>query len=153
MREEPTIEYRDKWNAIIGKHNISGRISDPFSETFRQDLLQFPINNFYGWLEHNITTIMQWQEGTNRDWEVDIVSWKLLIGNDRVQKIITEREEEEYRFIDNISGRKILGYYKSPYENRIAVVVSRYRFVPFSGGNYSVSLDVFGCNMNVGLSY
>ena len=113
----------------------------------------FPINNFYGWLEHSITTIMQWQEGTNRDWEVDIVSWKLLIGNDRVQKIITEKEEEEYRFVDNISGRKILGYYKSPYENRIVVVVSRYRFVPLSGGNRSVSLDVFGCNMNVGLNY
>ena len=152
-RKEVSIEYRNKWNAILEGYNISGRVNNPFSETFRQDLLQFPINSFYGWLEHNISTIMQWQEATNRDWKVDIVSWKLIIGNDRVQKIITERKDEEYRFVDNISGRKILGYYKSPYENRIVAVVSHYRYSPISGGDHRVGLDVFGCNMNVGLNY
>ena len=153
IREEPTREYANRWNAILAKHNISGRVDDPFSETFRQDLLQFPIDGFYARLEHNITTVMQWQEGTKRETEADIVSWKLLIGNERVQKVIAEGEDEEQRFIDNVSGRKILGYYKSPYQNRIVAVVSRSRFVPISGGNHSVSLDVFGCNMNVGLSY
>jgi len=148
-REEATIEYRDEWNAILGKHNISGRVGDPFSETFRQDLLQFPINDFNSWLEHNIITLRQ----SGGDNDFDIVSWKLIVGNDRVQKIIAEKEDQEQRFIDNISGRKILGYFKSSYENRIAIVVSHSRFVPFSGGNYSVSLDVFGCDMNAGLNH
>ena len=149
--EEASIEYSNKWNVILGEHNISARVSAPFSETFRQDLLQFPMNDFYSRLEHNISTVTRRQ--TDSDLEIDIVSWKLIIGNDRVQKIITERKDEEYRIVDNISGRKILGYYKSPYENRIAVVVSHYRYTPISGGYHGVKLDVLGCNMNVGLNY
>ena len=149
-REEVSIEYRNRWNVILEEHNISDRVSDPFSETFRPDLLQFPINDFNSWLEHNTSTITRQQATGVTEW--DIVSWKLIIGNDKVQKIITEKEDEEHRFIDNISGRKILGYYKSPYQNRIAVVVSHYRYAPVSSGNHRIELDVFGCNMNAGLN-
>jgi len=146
--EEATIEYSKRWNIFLGEHNISARVSAPFSETFRRDLLQFPINDFYSWLDHSIITLRQ----VDSDYETDIVSWKLIIGNDKVKKIITENKDQEHRIVDNISGRKILGYYKSPYENRIVAAVIHYRYTPISGGYHGVKLNVFGCNMNVGLN-
>jgi len=144
-----STNYRSRWNAILRQYNIAGMVREPFSESFKADFLQFPINNYYGWLEHNIIT----NHREERIIDFDIVRWKLIIGNNRVQKIIAERENEAYKIVDNISGRKILGYYKSPYENRIVAAVIYYNYSPISGGNFRVGLDVFGCNMNVGLNY
>jgi hypothetical protein len=72
-------------------------------------------------------------------------------GNDTIKKNITVKRDEHNKIMPIIYGRKILGYYKSPYENRIVVVVSHYHFVSFSGGYHTVGLDLFGCNMNIGL--
>jgi hypothetical protein len=81
----------------------------------------------------------------------DIINWKLLVGNDAVQKKITENvDDKRTGWYENISGRKILGYYKSPYENRIVVITTHFDWISFSEGYYTVGFDLFGCHMSVG---
>jgi len=146
-------EYKTKWNKILEKHNITERIDDPISENFQTDLLKFPINNFNCWFDYQVKRKTNFDEDWDEDITYDTVNWKLIIGNNTIQKKISENfDEYKIPFFGNISGRKILGYYKSPYENRIVVVTTNYFWYSYSGGYYSVRLDLFGCNMNVGLS-
>jgi len=117
------------------------------------DFLKFPINNFDCWFDFQIKRETSFDEDWGEDVTCDTVNWKLIIGNKTIQKKISENSDEsKIPFFGNVSGRRILGYYKSPYENRIVVVVINYSWVSYSGGYYSVGLGLFGCNMNVGLS-
>lgn len=135
--ESSYIEYKNKWNNMLEKYNIIGRIEDPISSNFKNDLQIFPINNISCWFDYTIIKYDEWD--TN-----DIIKWKMIIGNNTIQKTITEKSERPYV---NIAGRKILGYFKSPYENRI-VVVTNYYFTYFGPGS---NVNFYGCNMDVGL--
>ena len=145
-------EYKTKWNKILEKHNIVERVDDPISENFKMDFLEFPINNFNCWFDYQIKRKTDFDKDWGEDITYDIVNWKLIIGNNTIQKKISENSDEyKIPFFGNVSGRKILGYYKSPYENRIVVITTNYFWYSYSGGYHSVGLDLFGCNMNVGL--
>jgi hypothetical protein len=153
MSGDVSSEYKTKWNALLEKHNIVGRIDDPVSESFKKDLLKFPVNNFNCWFDYQVKRSVDFDEDWGGDITRDTVNWKLVIGNNTIQKKISE-DSNQYggnSFL-YIYGRKIIGYYKSPYENRIVVVTTNYSWVSYSGGYHSVGLDLFGCNMNVGLS-
>jgi len=146
-------EHKTKWNKILEKYNIAERVNDPVSEIFKMDFLKFPINNFDCWFDYQVKRETSFDEDWDEYITYDTVNWKLIIGNNTIKKKISE-DTDEYKvpFFANISGRKILGYYKSPYENRIVVITTNYYWYSYSGGYYSVGLDLFGCNMNVGLS-
>jgi hypothetical protein len=124
-------EYKTKWNAILEENNINGRIDNPFESVFQYDLLDFPIDSFYSWFE-----------------VPDIIEWKLILGNNTIQKIISENTMEEDHRWDNIYARKILGYFKSPYENRIVIAVGRYYWGAFSGGFSFAGIELFSFNMD-----
>jgi hypothetical protein len=146
-------EYKTKWNKILEKHNIAGRVNDPVSEKFKTDYLKFPVNNFNCWFDYQVIRKTDFDETWDEDITYDTVNWKLIIGNKTIQKKVSENSDEyKIPFFGNVSGRKILGYYKSPYENRIVVITINYYWYSYSGGYYSVGLHLFGCNMNVGLS-
>lgn len=146
-------EHKTKWNKILEKYNIAGRVNDPVSENFKMDFIKFPINNFDCWFDYQVKRETSFDEDWDEYITYDTVNWKLIIGNNTIKKKISE-DSDEYKvpFFANISGRKILGYYKSPYENRIVVITTNYYWYSYSGGYYYVGLDLFGCNMNVGLS-
>ena len=138
-----TKEYIAKWNTILGNYKISGEVDNPVAGDFVNNLLEFPINNYNCWFDDSEVV-----EG-----EKNVINWILIIGNENIQKKISEGKDELFSgSYHNIKGRKILGYYKSPYENRIVVVTIYYDWISFSGGYHTVKLDLFGCNMNVGLS-
>jgi len=132
-------EYIAKWNTKLRNYKISGELGNPIAGDFVNNLLKFPINNYNCWFD---------------DFKVEknAYKWLLIIGNESIQKIISEGKDELYADMHNINGRKILGYYKSPYENRIVVATIYYDWIAFSGGYHTVKLDLFGCNMNVGLT-
>ena len=148
-----SADYKTKWNKLLEKYNIAGKVDDPVSEEFKMDIIKFPINNFNCWFDYQVIRNTNFDENWGEDITYDTVNWKLIIGNNTIQKKISE-DSDEYGipFFWNVSGRKILGYYKSPYENRIVVITTNYFWYSYSGGYYSVGLDLFGCNMNVGLS-
>ena len=144
-------QYKSKWNNLLKKHKIDESIDDPISDTFKNVPLQFPVDGFYCWLDHSAKRVITSNE-EDGFWAIDSVTWMLTVGNDDAQKTIAKDVRRmETMFPDNLYGRKILGCFKSPHANRIAVVLSEYHWIPFSGGYYRVGLDVFGCNMNVGL--
>jgi hypothetical protein len=153
MSDALSAEYKTKWNKILEKHNIAGRVDSPVSEKFKMNLLKFPVNNFNCWFDYQIIRKTNFDEDWDEDITYDTVNWKLIIGNNTIQKKVSE-DSDEYKipFFGNVSGRRILGYYKSPYENRIVIITINYYWYSYSGGYYSVGLDLFGCNMNVGLS-
>jgi hypothetical protein len=137
INKELSESVKAKWNLLLKKYNIIGRIDNPFKEIYKNDFKKFPVNNFECWFEYSIEK--------NKDDFANLIDWKLFIGNNYVQKIISHAVERDY---DDIRGRKILGYYKSPYENRIAVFVSsceRFTY-PYWG------VLLYGCNMNVGFN-
>jgi len=153
MSDDISKVYKTKWNKILEKHNIVGRIDDPISENFKMDFIEFPINNFNCWFDYQVKRVTKFDETYGENMTYNTVNWKLIIGNNNIQKKISENYDEYGgNYFLNRYGRKILGYYKSPYENRIVVVTINYSWVSYSGGYYSVGLDLFGCNMNVGLS-
>ena len=130
------IEYRTKWNSLLEKHNIIGRIDNPIKEIAQADFLQFPVDNFECWFNYTIES---------DKWGDTMINWKLIVGNDNVQKIINEDKERNYT---DISGRKILGYMRNPYANSIVVFVNHYAtyFGPRGG------MNLYGCDMNVGFA-
>jgi len=134
------IEYRTKWNSLLEKHNIIGRIDNPIKEIAQAVFLQFPVDNFECWFDYTI-------EATDPGdyWYDCWINWKLIVGNDNVQKIINVDKERNYT---DISGRKILGYMRNPYANSIVVFVNHYAtyFGPRGG------INLYGCNMDVGFT-
>jgi hypothetical protein len=150
-----TKEYIAKWNSILRNYKISGEVGNPIAYNFVNNLLKFPINDYNCWLDDPEYTFEKYKfkTGDEVEFKKDVYNWLLIIGNENIQKIISEGKDELYADMPNINGRKILGYYKSPYENRIVVVTIYYDWIAFSGGYHTVKLDLFGCNMNVGLSH
>ena len=153
---EITKKYIAKWNTILRNYKISGEAGNPIAGDFVNNLLEFPINDFYCWFDdHKYTVEKHIIKSGNEVVEVEkaVYNWKLIIGNVNIRKIISEGKDEFYGDMPKINGRKILGYYKNPYENRIVVVTICYDWIAFSGGYHTVKLDLFECNMNVGLSH
>jgi hypothetical protein len=147
-------DYRIKWNTLLEKNHIIGKIADPFSENFQNTLLEFPIDNNSCWFDYVTNNDYNYFDYViERKKERDIFYWKLIIGNSTVQKIIG-KEDVKPSLIEFLIGRKIRGYYKSPYENKIAVVVNCYRCISYPEKNITYgTLNLFGCNMDeIGLS-
>jgi len=142
-------EYKAKWSALLGKHGISGNIGDLIADKFKNDLLGFPISDSYCWFDYSIRRTIFHDKDMGMGFAVDSVKWKLAIGNDVAHKTIAENIEERRGMLANVSGRKILGYYKSPYENKIVVALSNYYWFSLSGGYYTIGLDVFGSDLDV----
>jgi len=150
-----TKEYIAKWNTILRNYKISGEIGNPIAGDFANNLLKFPINDYNCWFDDPEYSFEKYKlKSGNEVFEIekDVFNWKLIIGNENIQKIISEGKDTLYKDMHNINGRKILGYYKSPYENRIVVVTIYYDWIAFSGGYHTVKPDLFGCNLNVGLN-
>jgi len=150
-----TKEYIAKWNTILRNYKISGEIGNPIADDFVNNLLKFPINNYNCWFDDPEYTFEKYKFKSGDEvveFKKDVYNWMLIIGNENIQKIISEGKDELYGDMHNINGRKILGYYKSPSDNRIVVATIYYDWIAFSGGYHTVKLDLFGCNLNVGLN-
>ena len=135
--------YRTEYNSSLENHTISGRITDPSARISNNSALKFPFENYQCWFDYDIL-------------DDDTVEWKLIIGDGTVQKTITEQKTAK-TFLHSI---RILGFYKSPFENRIAVLVSLVYIYPsdesFSEGRVEETVSftpmLFGCNMEVGFA-
>jgi len=138
-------EYRAKWEELLKKHDIIGRVDDVLSSNFQTDLLDFPIDNYSCWYDYVIKTDNN--KSINSKKRTDIIKWKLMIGNDTIQEIICANDSRvNYDFI---IGSKILGYYKSPYENKIVVVTSYYRYIGYSEADTILGIvNLFGYNLD-----
>jgi hypothetical protein len=136
IQDELSKGYKAKWNMLLKMYDIIGYIDDPFKDISQHNFNTFPVNDFDCWFDYTIEK--------NKDDFANVIDWKLIMGNNNVKKIISHATERGYY---DIHGRKILGYYKSPYENRLAIFVSSsIRYYPY------LEVLLYGCNMDTGLS-
>ena len=101
--------------------------------------MEFPIGNYDCWFDYSVS------QNPMVDYEYPIYNWKLIIGNNFVQKTITQQITRD-PMLERI---KIIGYYKSPFENRIAIFVSE---TSSYSGDVFYTPRLFGCNMSIGFN-
>ncbi|MCL2802284.1 MAG: hypothetical protein FWD28_11070, partial [Treponema sp.] len=139
LAENYRDEYRIKWNGILAKHNINGRITDPFSNNFESNILLFPIDNFNVWFDY----LYNPYDAEIGEFPYGYIDYKVIIGNGNNQNIAAERRIANY---GNFDGKKILGYYRSPYQNRIIIVAYNYYTYYHGPGGY---LTLYGFNLGL----
>ena len=126
-------EYMLKWNSLLEKHNISEQVINPTAKA--DNLSRFPFENYQCIFDYDIIGD-------------DTVDWRLLVydtDNSSILKVVTQQTSQS----TVLRRIRILGYHKSPYENRIAIFVSL--IFGFSG-NILFDPMAFGYNMNVGFN-
>jgi hypothetical protein len=74
-----------------------------------------------------------------------LIKWKLHAGEGRRSKVVTSGEYLTAN--SRISGLKILGYYKSPFENRIVIVVQN---ITYTSEMCINDFEYYGCHLDAG---
>jgi hypothetical protein len=141
--------YKNKWEGLLQKHNIIGRVDDLLADNFQAGLSDFPIDNYSCWFDYTIESDEDnYLSELDRIYKrKDVVKWKLMIGNNAAQKIIGENDEIVMAF--DMIGSKILGYYKNPFENTIVVVASYYWYTDYpESDTLWGTVNLFSCNMD-----
>jgi hypothetical protein len=150
--------YKRRWNWLLVRYRINGKIDDIFADISQDDLQEPTVGDYSVWFDYMIRKdlayryVFNWSRFMRREeaglHRRDVMRWKLMIGDDDVQRIIAEMRKKPYMFM-RITGRIIHGYYKSPYENRIVVVVSMRRGINTMVGNqYHGRLEFYGFNLD-----
>jgi hypothetical protein len=130
-RAEAVLENKfHEWNLLIKRYNIEGTIESPGHGT---TIEKFPLR-LSNW-NYDL-----YYESQNTDKECN---WQLILrkanNNNITQKIIsTGKIENSYEM------NSILGYYKSPFEDRIATIICR------ETRARSIGFSIFGAHLNVG---
>jgi hypothetical protein len=144
-------EYEEKlllWNNILEKYQINNRLSTLQRLTEPYQLQDFPVShnsrNLLSWFEYSVTPPFEYKDMSNKC-HIEI-EWDLFVGDDNIYKKVSSKGGESF------SGAKILGYLKSPFEERI-VIITIFRDYDF-GKEFLKSreckLELFGCHLNVG---
>jgi hypothetical protein len=141
--EETIIDYDEKlltWNTILKKYQINKLLG-----TFPKDIEPAGIRAFP--LRHNSRDLSCWFEyRTATPGEETKLAWDLFAGDAAIRKKISSGEEYSYTF----SGAKILGYLKSPFEERI-VIITVFRDGGFEN-EFWKTLHLYGCHLNAGFT-
>ena len=144
---------KQRWNEALQTYGFTERIEKPLENIYQTEYSKFPYNDFDCWFnfslkfysvdditEINISPFFAYKGQYNLD------NWELIIINARQKKIVASDNGRNDLPVPP-AGRKIMGYLKSPYENRLAIIVLSYYL--FHETN-SVSVSLYGCNMDVG---
>ena len=133
--QEKIDTYKEKWNTLLRKYNITGEIIDPCAKIIDSNVMEFPSGNYRCWFDYSCLISE----------EIPVYNWELIIGNEYVQKTVTHQITRNLILV----RIKIIGYFKSPFENRIVIFLSSAS--TFSGNVYFTP-SLYGCNMNIGLN-
>jgi hypothetical protein len=135
--EKDIIEIRNKWNGLLNKYGIIGQVRNPVEEIKEGGYQNFGKENIECWFDYEVISI--------DNFYIDI-NWKLLIGIGRSQKLVSSNNDPYWR---QIYARRIVGYYRSPYENRIVILTL---VIGKGYDDFSVQNNLFGCHLDVGLN-
>jgi hypothetical protein len=142
ITEEYKRDSLNKFNTLLQKYNINRRM-----EIFENGLPwtmapQFPFrigNRSYDcWLEATIENYGDYGEA--------VINWKLVVNNGTNNNTVATGKNAATGYGPGVS--QILGYYKSPYEDRIIIVVRHFQR-SFEGDIYQY-IEYYGCHLGVG---
>lgn len=129
---ELIAETRNRWNELLRIYGIIGQIRNPVEEINEGGYQMFERENFECWFNYEIYGDGAWNEEIN---------WRLMAEISGKQKIVSSKTMPSYLY-----GEKIMGFYKSPYENRIVILALR------QGREFMIQPDFYGCHLNVGFN-
>jgi hypothetical protein len=133
--DERIAEKRREWQELLAKHGITGEIGNPVEEIGEEGYQNFEGRNFKCWFDYELIYD-----------EYEVIDWKLVVEIGNKQKVVSSGRQ----YSDSLCGKKILGYYQSPYENRIVIIV-----VDVGRGfegEMAVDIKLYGCHMNIGFN-
>jgi hypothetical protein len=75
------------------------------------------------------------------------IEWNLFVGDNNIYKKVSSA-------VGSFSGAKILGYLKSPFEERIVImtIFRDYDFGKEALPSRECKLELYGCHLNVGFN-
>jgi hypothetical protein len=141
ITEENKRDSLNLFNRLLQQYNINRRM-----ETFENGLTrtmapQFPFRTgtrtYDCWLEAAIE---------NHGDDEATINWKLVVNNGTNNKTVATGENAAIGYGPGVS--QILGYYKSPHEDRIIIVVRHFQRI-FEGDIYQY-IEYYGCHLGVG---
>lgn len=127
--EEEIAEIKNEWNGLLNAYGIIGQVVNPVGEINEGGYQIFSSDNIECWFDYEVHGNSFWDEEIN---------WKLIAGISGKQKIVSS-ETLFYQV------ERIIGYYISPYENRIVILNLRY-------GREYFEYAFYGCHMDVGFN-
>lgn len=139
VSETRIIEIRDRWNELLYSYGINGEIINPMGTISEGGYQVFDGKIFEVWFNY--------ERGETR-WGDEIVTWELKAEIDNRQKIVSSGTD----FSDTQYGRRIIGFYKSSYENRIVILTIRNSRGFDHPVESDVSIVLFGCHLDVGFN-
>ena len=133
--EERIDAAKNTWNELLRTHGIAGEIGNHVEKISGAVYETFEGKAYEAWFNYNIDL--------NEN-----IRWELVVGIENRQKIISSG----YGFTENLSGKKIVGYFRSPYEDRIVIMT----ITIGRGGTGEVrpaaDVDFYGCDMRIGFN-
>ena len=132
---EEIARIKTRWPRLLDRYGITGVIEDPAREIREGGYQSFEGSDYRCYFDYEIYGNKQWSEE---------IEWRLIVEFEGKRKTVFSTRIAS----DIVCGEKIIGYYKSPYENRIAVLVVN--IVSGFEGAVDTSISFFGCDMDAG---
>jgi hypothetical protein len=151
--EEEKKTTIQNWNNTLEKNNIRERIIH-----FGKWLNVTPVNLFphtLGKTSYDVWFDVTIEEDSEKnEWEERlIINWVLKAGNGLKTKNIANGKKTSRGFIGNgggYVGSEVIGYYKSPHENRLVVVIAHYSS-EFEG-DIMQTIELHGFHLDIGFN-
>ncbi len=137
-----------KWNELLKIYGFQEEIKEVFSQTNFVKPMQFPMSE-------NDKTYDCWIDSVieERD-DYWTTKWNLIVSNEEMKKVIASGEEKTYGFDHENSylGSAVIGYFLSPYENRIIVLIMHFDAgkPDMIGWEINTRINYYGCHLNIG---
>ena len=140
---EETTETLSNWNGMLEKNGIGERINDFSLHLDSKSFFVFPY--IRGETAYDCRFDIVVPENFDAG-EPNKITWNLIGSNELKTKTLASGEES-FNGGHGYLNSTVLGYYKSPYENRLLVVAAHnYRFL----GDYSHSISLYGFSLDTG---
>jgi hypothetical protein len=134
--KEEISKTRSEWNGTLRTYGIIGQVSNPVGEILDESYQTFGKENMECWFDYEVIS--------NDEYYMDInINWKLFVGIGKKQKLVSSDSDS----FGLTYARKIKGYIKSPYENRMVILTL---CVGRGYDDYTTWVEQFGCHLDVG---
>ncbi len=138
--DEEIAQKRKEWQAMLTLHNIIGEIGNPASEIEEGEYSTHRGTDFNCWFDYETIFLG----------DSTLINWKLIAEVHYKQKIVSSGSESSESIYGSLEGKKILGYHKSPYENRIVIMTVDVRRGPGEYDEMTANTTLYGCHLDVG---
>ena len=125
---------KTRWPALLERHGIKGAIEQPDRE-----IKEGGYQSFGG----DVNCYFDYELYGGRPWNEEI-EWRLIVEAGGRRKTVAQSRDAS----EAVCGKKIIGYYKSPHQNTIAIMVVN--VVRGFEGDTDTAISFYGCDMDAG---